>query len=228
MATMSRGSLGVSPTKQQKLSYIASSLGLSGLTSMQGSTVNIFDTVVLNTNATRQTLTFFNGTQNKSRNFSNFQSGVLNAGEALIIEEVSIFAVNLTGSDLTQDSTAVISITPVAGDSNTGYPNKGGFVTGLMNLTIANSKVVKDLNTYEMDPAFNPRTTGIASFDTSIATNTRMGEAKLYMEAPPVLPPNQKLTLTLEFGPTGTIPANTGIMVVLGRFGCIFSAKTNL
>lgn len=223
-----RSSLGVKPTKAQKLIYIANALGLPGIAEMQGSSFNVFDTVLVGTGATRQTLSFFNATSTKSRSFSNLQTGTLQAGEAMIAEEISFIALTLSGSDLTSDATAISNAVPIQTVSATGLPNKPAVTLGLLNFTIANSKVVKDYNTYEQDPAFNPRTTGITTYDTATATIVRLGESKIYLEAPPVIPPNQKINITLEIGATGTIPANTAIMCIVGRFGSIFSAKVNL
>jgi hypothetical protein len=228
MALQRRSQIGVTPSKAQKLKYIADNLGLPGIADMQGSTVNIYDTVAISTGTGRQVLNFFANTSNKSRTFSNFQTGTLNAGEAMISEEIAFIALTASGPDLTSDSTAITVAGPVQAVSATGLPNKPSVTLGLMNFTIANRKVVKDLNTFEQDPAFNPRSTGVAVFDTATATIVRFGESKIYLEAPPVIPPNQKIQLTLEISPTGTIPANSFIMCVIGRFGSIFSSKSNL
>lgn len=220
--------IGAAPTQAQKLAYIAGKLGLSGIKGMQGSLFNIFDTVALTTQTTRQTLSFFVNTSNKSRSFSNLQSGSLQAGEAMVVEEVSFLLLTLSGSDLTSDATSISSAMPLTMATATQYPNKYGFTLGLMNITIANSKVVKDAIAFEQDPVFNPRNTGIATLDTATATNVRYGATKIPLESAPVLPPNQKINLSLEIGVTGTIPANTAIMCVLGRFGSIFASKTTL
>jgi len=220
--------LGVTPTQAQKLQYIANNLGLPGIGGMQGSTVTIFDTVPITTGAGRQTLNFFVNTSNKSRTFSNLQTGTLNAGEAMVVEEVSFIALTLSGVDLTSDATAITEAVPLQVVPNAIIPNQAALTLGMLNITIANSKVVKDCSIFETDPAFNPRTTGIAAFDTATATVVRTGESKIYLEAPPVLPPNQKIQVTLEVSPTGAVAANTFIMCVLGRFGSIFAAKTTL
>jgi hypothetical protein len=220
--------IGVTPTNAQKLAYIAKGLGLHGITGMQGTTFTIFDTVLLQTSTQRQVLNFFANTSNKSRNFSNLQAGVLNAGEALLCEEVAFIALELTNSDLTSDANAILNAYQIQASPNGSIPNQGALTTGMLNLTIANSKVQKDVSTYEQDPSFNPRTTGITVADTSVITNVRLGESKVYLEAPPVLPPNQKISLTWEIGPTGAVLANVAIMCVIGRFGSIFAAKQTL
>lgn len=220
--------IGVSPTPSQKLIYIANKLKLNGIADMQGTTFNIFDTVPITTNTGRQTLNFFSNTSNKSRNFSNLQQGTLQAGEAMLAEEVSFIVLELSGTDLSSDATAITNAYPVQSAPNGIIPNQAGLVLGMFNLVVANSRVIKDANTFEMDPAYNPRTTGMAVYDTTTATNVRIGESKLYTESSPVIPPNQKITLSWEIGPTGTVAANTHIMCIVGRFGSIFSAKTNL
>jgi len=220
--------LGVTPTNSQKLIYISQKLGLTGIKGMQGSTVNIFDTVPLITNADRQTLSFFSQTSNKSRNFTNFQNGTLNAGEAMIVEDLSFYLITTTNADLTSNANAILTAAPITATSATAYPNRSGFLSGLINVTIANSRVVKDLNGYEQTPVFNTKATGIAVTDSAIATERVIGASKIYLESPPVLPPNQKINVTIEIAPTGTIPANTFIVCVAGRFGSIFAAKTTL
>lgn len=221
--------LGKTPTKSQKLIYVAEKLGLDGLAEMQGSTVNIVDTVPLVTGAVRQTLTFFSQSQGKSRNFSNFQNGALKAGEAMVIEELTFVLIVATTADLTSDANAIVNYLPLSLATETQYPNAESFFGGgLINISIANSKVVKDYNAFEGVPAFNPRTTGLVSFDTATATNKFFGSSTIKLESPPVLPPNQVISVTIEISPTGTIPAFTFIQCIAGRFGSIFAAKATL
>lgn len=225
--------LGVTPTQQQKLIYISKKLGLD-LTQQQGSTVNLFDTAILATNATaRQTLTFFSNANGKSRNFSNFQNGVLGAGEAMLIERVDFYACVLSGTNLTVDTTTITDIIPLSrlsvAEGSLTLP--GGLKNGLMNITIANSKVVKDYQIHETDPSYNPQTTGVgaATFTTATASTViEYGYNGIVLESSPVLPPNQKFQLTLEVAPVGTAVSNLAIMCVVGRFGSIFSAGTTL
>jgi hypothetical protein len=218
--------VGQTPTQAQKLIYVANKLGLTGIKEMQGSTVNIVDTVALVTNAARQTLTFFSNSIGKSRNFSNFQSGTLKAGEALVIEELAFFLVVATTADLTADANAILSVVPFNMATEVQFPNAEGAQLGLINISIANSVVVKDYCAYELLPAFTGKATGLTVFDSATATNRLVGPSKIPLEAPPVLPPNQKISITLEIPPTGTVPTFTFVMCVAGRFGSIFSGKT--
>src|ERR1700754_4825835 len=92
----SNGTSGRTPTKSQKLIHVADKLGLTGIKEMQGSSLNIVDTVPLVANATRQTLTFFNNCSQKSKNFSNFQNGKLPAGGSFAMEYVTFIYMVLT------------------------------------------------------------------------------------------------------------------------------------
>lgn|SRR6478752_456621 len=226
-AQRQNNNVGVAPTAAQKLIQIAKKLNLPGIEGMQGSTLTIFDTVLLSTNTGRQTLNFFQNTQNKSANFSNFQTGNLKAGEAMIIEEFTLLVLTLSGTDLTSDATAITAVRPITQVPATVIANPC-FVTGQFSVNIANQVVQKNVIGIETDPAFNSKTSGIATLDTATATNTRIGNGKIYLESGPVLPPNQSLLIPYSIGPTGTVAANTAVMLVAGRFGSIFASKTTL
>lgn len=208
--------IGRKPTNSQKLEYVTGKLGIPGIAGMQGSSVNLFDTVALVTNAGRQTLTFFNQSS-KSRNFSNFQQGKLPSGGSLVLEKVTFIYVLATTATL-DDANVILAMTPISGVATALMPIN----FGLMNIFIANSQVVNDFNIYESNPSWNPNTTGIAA-----ASATPMGANSVPLEAPPVLPPDQTLKITLEIPPL-TAPAFAYVTCVVGRFGSLFAAKTTL
>ncbi len=215
------------PLAADKLIYVANKLNLGGLAGMQGSTRNIFDTVKLNTGAGRQTLQFFSAPQGKARSFSNFQAGTLQAGEALVIEEIVYILLVLTTNALNDPENAIVRAIPITMASATQYPNSEGFFAGgLLNIMVANSTVVKDYNTFEGLPAFNPKNTGMVAYDSSDADIRYMGANKIILESPPVLAPNLGLSVAQEIAPTGTIPDFTYVMAIAGRFGSLFAGKT--
>lgn len=229
--------MGVRPTPSEKLIYVANKLGLPGIAGMQGSSFNLVDTVNIATNAGRQTLTFFTQTANKSRNFTNFQNGQLNAGEALLIERINFFILTLSATNLTSDASQILDIVPISeltvASGQFGAP--GAFKTALMTLSIANQTVIKDYSVFEQEPDFNPQTTGIsiAAFDTTAASTGQtiigpVGYNGIPTEASPVLPPNQKFSVQLELPPIGVAAVNVAVMCVVGRFGSIFASKTTL
>jgi hypothetical protein len=239
--------LGSSPTNSQKLIYVANKLGLPGIAEMQGSTVNLYDTIALNSSAGSQTFNFFTQTNNKSNNLSNFQNGSLKAGEAMILERAVFFLVNLTAADLGADTTAISDVYPIgelvdgttfiaAGKGQVEFP--GSLKTARMQVNIANQTVVKSFSLFEQIPQFNPLTSGVANSIVSVAALPAemlgtQGQNVVPLESPPVLPPNQSLDVSFTFGAVGTVtPAQDGgqwaIMCIMGRFGCIFASKTTL
>lgn len=227
--------LGIKPTKQQKLQHITNKLGLPGISDMQGSSVNIVDTIVLAANTTgRTTLNFFQQTQNKSSNFSNFQAGILTGGESLICEQISFTLLKLSASDLTQDSTNIITMYPLSQDSGNIVNFPAALFSAQMSITIANSQVVKKYQIIESNPCYNPLTSGMTGGDilngTPAVVDQRgiFGQCAVFMQAPPVLPPNQRIVLSLEIPPIGAITGTMALMCTVGKFGSIFSAKQNL
>lgn len=221
------------PSKSQKLVYVADKLKIPGLADMQGSTTNLYDTVLLASNTNPQVVDFFSNTANKSLNFTNFINGSLKAGEAIVLEEVAIFLVNLTASSLV-DATGILDIKPISEIAGTSIvSNAGSLKVGSIQIDIANQTVVKQFNLFEMNPEFNPRTGGVSTpvQSTSLAPFTTFGTAgqnKVPLEAPPVLPPNQTLSVKWRIPPIGTLSGTWAAMCVVGRFGSIYASKTTL
>lgn len=214
--------VGVSPTQAQKLAHISKKLGLPGITKQQGAAFNLFDTVIITNQPTqRQTLTFFTQTQGKVRTFTNFQSGILNAGEALLVEYVQFFHVVLTSTNLTTEANLIQQINPLSGLVALSV----GINMSMMNFNIANDTVVKDFLIHEGIPSFNPDNTGIAIAGLG---SPEHGSSFIKLPATPVIPPNQKIKVTLEVPAIDALPVPSAIVCVLGRFGSIFSAKTTL
>lgn len=218
---MRRPSVGVSPTNAQKLAYVSKKLGLDGIAKMQGAAFNLFDTVLVTDNLTnRQTLNFFTQTANKSRSFTNFQQGILNAGEAMLIEYVTFYHAVLTNTDLTSEANLYVQINPLS-----ALQFVSGAWQGLLNFNIANDTVIKDYLIYEVVPAFNPSNTGIAVAGVG---SPQVGSSQIQLPATPVIPPNQKIKMTLEIPAVSGFVANSAIICVIGRMGSIFSSKTTL
>ncbi len=210
-------SVGVSPTAAQKLIHVSNAVGNGSIKNMQGSTVNIFDTVALVTGAGRQTLNFFNNTSSKSKTWSNFQQGKLPQGASLMMQKVSFIYILATTAAF-DDANVMIAQTPISGVAAALQPIN----MGQLGISIANSQVVSNYLIYESNPAWNPNTTGIAA-----ASATPMGQNSIPLEAAPVLPENQGLLVTLDI-PALTAPAFAFVMCVIGRFGSLYSSKVNL
>lgn len=227
--------LGKSPTNSQKLIYITQKLGLSGIAGMQGSTVNLFDTIVLTASTQPQILEFFSNTAKKSLNFTNFQNGTLGAGETLTLERLNFFAVILDSTDLTSDANSIDEVIPLSELNSAlgGVVKPGSLTLSQCAISIANQTVVKSFNIFECIPAFNPATTGadrnlISTAALPVTELGMTGQNGIVLEAPPVLPPNQGLKIALRVLPTGNVAATLAIVCVVGRFGSIYASKATL
>jgi len=234
------GPIGASPTNSQKLIYVAQKLKLDALMEMQGTTFNLTDTTIFTPSAQRQTLQFFVSTTNKSRTFSNFQTGTLAAGEALVAEYITFSLLVLTSADLNSNTNQILLDIPFSQIDKLSQPK--ALQNGLMTLEIANSTVIKDYSINETAPVNNPQATGLAvatllfpvaaptlgEFDVQYPI---IGPSRIPLEAPPVIPPNQRIKLTLDIPPCDASSyggSALAIKVTIGRFGCIFSAGTTL
>lgn len=242
--------LGQSPTNSQKLIYIANKLGLTGIAGMQGSTVFLYDTIVINGSTTNTSLSFFSNTNGKTSTFTNFVQTGLNAGEAMILEQVMFFLVSLGSNNLSDQNNFINDIIPIGSLQDQGsnvfsgnniVQRPGSLKAGRFGVQIANQTVIKPQTiTIEQVPEYNPMTSGTAVSLLSAAglpgvTSGTAGKNVIPLEAPPVLPPNLTLGVSYEYGPIGnlTVPAvtgvnNVGIMCVVGRFGSIFASKQTL
>lgn len=227
--------IGRKPTAAQKLTHVANQLGLPGIQKMQGSNVNLYDTVILNTSASaRQTLSFFSSTAAKSRNFTNWQAGQFKAGESMVIETVSFLLLTLSASTLSSDGTTIDGMRPISQVDATQVGKKDALTLGLLGIKIANKTVLKDYLGFEQNPSYNPATATVSlgkiltSADAAQYPTEVIGRNSIEMEARPVIPPTTAFEITYEVPPVGTVTGTLAIMCVIGRFGSIFNANTNL
>jgi len=214
------------PTPQDKILHTSKRLGVN-LEEQQGTTINVFDTVLCPVGTTdRQTLNFFQQTTNKSRNFSNMQQGFLNVGESIGIGWVSLSFGLLTASDLTSNATQYAAGQAGLGSWNHGFP---GLSNALINLSLGNDTVLKDYMISETIPSLNPDMTGITFADSatvpSPTTMIPMGSSLIHLETIHTITPNLPFKFTVELPPLATAVGIFFMQAVLGRAGSIFSAR---
>lgn len=209
---------GVSWTQKQKLARQANKVGVPGISAQQPATVNIFDTVVVATSANRQTLTFFSNAQGKSKNFTNWANQTYYAGESLLCTHIWFTAYTVSSSNLTADTTTITSIPDNL--ANSGAP---GLALGILNFNIGNTTVIKNFNTFELIPAFNPAATGLAATEAVAGgTNYVTGASKIRLEANPAIVPNIQISATLDIPPV-TLSGTWVVSCYIGRTGTIYN-----
>lgn len=214
--------IGVRPTVVQKMAHVAAKEGLPGIAEMQGSTSNIFDTVLIADNAAPQVVTLFNATRNKSENFTNITDS-LDAGEMNAMQFLTLYRVTLSAADLSDDATTIATISPFV---QLTFPQ---FLHTTMALQMANDVVVKEYQLHETFAPFNPAQCSITERQTQIGvdavTSELWGATRVPFEAVPMLPPDQKLRLSLRIPPVSGLAANSAIVAVLGRTGSLYASR---
>lgn len=208
--------LGVNPTIQQKIVDIARTKYGLDPSGMQGTAFTVFDTVALATSTTRTNYEFFTATQGKSANFTNLQSGQLNAGEFVGVEYLYIAIVTTSASNaLNSDGTSITAVNPLMANP--------ALLGATLNLNIANQTMIKDFPLLEAHPAFNADATGMTNFNAT-AVDALIGVSRIRLKANPIIPPNLKFKVTIGVGPL-TAASNTCLWVGLGNTGSIFAPK---
>lgn len=218
-ANGSHAFLGKTPTPQQKIAHQANKMGLPGIPKMQGTGVNIYDTVLVTDSTTRQTLNFFNNTTSKSKTFSNWQAATFQAGETLAVTHMWLFWLKLSSANLT-DATTITGIDILANSGTLGL------TMGILNLSVANAVVLKNYNAFELMPQFNPEITGVtASWQTGTGTQYMTGTSRIRLRSNPVVTPNVAIQCTYEIPAISGSATNAAVMCVLGREGSIFNPQ---
>jgi hypothetical protein len=224
---MQNQNFGKEPTVAQKIINTSRKFGLNGIQNQQGSAVNIYDTINIVTSANPQTLNFFRNTSPKSKTFSNWQTGQLQAGETLGVEYIYLSLLSLSNPDLGLNTAAILD-SEMIGEK--AYSKTIAYAQS--ELKIANVTTWKEYQLIEALPQFNPDTQGIAAYlgDPTVPGNVQTIVGRSAVKAPtvPVIPPNQGIEFIITIPPI-TIPSgNWALMVTLGRQGSIYSAKNAL
>ena len=187
-------------TPQQKIIAVNNKFGNSGISSMQGTTRLIYDTLPLGA-AGAKTLRFFEDSAARTFPFTNVGSdgNKLGVGNTMVIESISFFLLVYDTVNLRFDAIALP--TTVA-----------AVQAGLINFEIANNRVIKNLSMYEITNAFD-KNVG-APNDSTIELETQI-----------VIPPLLNYVCELQL-PYFTPAANTYIRCVINGTGGIIAPRT--
>lgn len=225
--SMNRGfnpNFGKNPTVPEKIGNVAQGNGLGGMNQQQGGPVNVYDTVMIPSSTTgRQTLTFFNSTNNKSQTFSNWNQNGFSAGESLGFTTLTLQVITVSGL-LTSDATQITNVFPLGTDT-AGVSNTIAF--GICEFKIAGSTVFKDFQLIETLPWVNPDSTGLVVKDSAVATEYIYGRTTIQLPTIPVILPNLKIEMNIEVPAFPfAVPATFALMATLGRQGSTMASRT--
>ena len=186
----------------------------SQMDQMQGTTRTIFDTVDF---TTRTSYDYFSEVSGKATTLvnnlpaTNISENRFEPGEGMVIKEIG-----LANFD-NQDS----PVTPV--DLNTSVIG-----LGLINITIGNNRVIKDLPIFSMQTLSAINNINLSSTNTRNDNNLRFVGLRLFTNI--VIPPQVQFFVTVRLPAPGGTAAATGLdalRVYLKGYGKLFNPRNN-
>lgn len=188
-------------TPQQKMVAVNQKFGNSGIASQQGSTRQLYDTLLIPAGANAKTLRFFEDSASRVFPFSNCGSdgNKLGVGNTMVIESISFYV--LTWDPANLRFTAIAAPTTIVAVNN-----------GLVNVELANNRVIKNFSLQELSGAYdkNPG----ATVDSTIEFDTQI-----------VIPPLLNFVVQLQI-PNFTPSANTYLRCVINGAAGIIAPRT--
>ncbi len=188
-------------TPQQKMVAINKKLGNDSIAQQQGTTRQIYDTLLIPAGANAKTLRFFEDSASRTFPFSNCGSdgNKLGVGNTMVIESITFYV-------LTYD-------TVNARFNNTAAPTSiVALNNGLLNFELANNRVIKNFSLQELSGAYD-KNVGV-NIDSTIEFDTQI-----------VITPLLNFVCQLQI-PTFTPAANTYIRCVINGAGGIIAPRT--
>ena len=131
---------GVAP--QQKLIHVNNQFGNPGLRKQQGSTIEVYDSILLL--STQLTYSFFRTSQTRVFPFTNLETGTLEPQESFVLERAFFTLVSV--DQATQEVTEVRQL-----DLTTDH----GITMGEMDFFIVNQRLIRPLSIRSFFPEFN-------------------------------------------------------------------------
>jgi hypothetical protein len=186
----------------------------SQMDQMQGTTRVIFDTVDF---TARTTYDFFSEVSGKATTLvnnlpaTNISENRFEPGEGMVIKEIGLANLD-NGAD---------PATPV--DLNTSVIG-----LGLINITIGNNRVIKDLPIFSMQTLSAINNINLSSTNTRNDNNLRFVGLRLFTNI--VIPPQVQFFVTVRLPAPGGTAASTGLdafRVYLKGYGKLFNPRNN-
>jgi hypothetical protein len=186
----------------------------SQMDQMQGTTRVIFDTIDF---TNRTTYDYFSEVSGKATTLvnnlpaTNITENRFEPGEGMVIKEIGL--ANLDNQ--TGDATPVDMNTSVIG-------------LGLINITIGNNRVIKDLPIFSMQTLSAINNINLSSTNTRNDNNLRFVGLRLFTNI--VIPPQVQFFVTVRLPAPGGAAASTGLdcfRVYLKGYGKLFNPRNN-
>jgi len=187
----------------QQIVGVNERLGNFAVPNMQGTTRYIYDSQPLTNNATRQTVTLFQGVSNRLFPLANINNNRFEPGESLAVTGISWFS-------------RLDTVTTLADVLRPGLQTANAFTnTLLLNFFIGNQRVIKDLDL------------NYGRFMIGESKNPAVINTAFHLETPIVIPPQIEFYATLTITNTSAIIADSRIYLGLFGQGTLLNSKEN-
>lgn len=188
-------------TPQQKMVAINKKLGNDSIAQQQGTTRQIYDTLLIPAGANAKTLRFFEDSAARTFPFSNCGSdgNKLGVGNTMVIESITFLVLRYDTVNLRFDT--ISAPTTILALNN-----------GLLNFELANNRVIKNFSLQELSGAYD-KNPGV-NIDSTIEFDTQI-----------VITPLLNFVCQLQI-PNFSPAANTYIRCVINGAGGIIAPRT--
>lgn len=200
MNPMMRG--GIAP--QQKLIHVNDQFGTPGLRKQQGSTIEVYDSILLD--SARLEYSFFRNSQTKVFPFTNVETGTLEPQESFVLERAFFTLVSVL-----QATGVVTEVRQLDLTTDTGIS------MGEIEFFIVNQRLIRPLSVRSFFPEFN-------QWADHTEENVKIWDTQL------IIPPLLKFRVNIRFPEgffTNVALTDTYLFMTLGGPGGIFAPKAN-
>ncbi|MEB3213975.1 MAG: hypothetical protein VKL39_21685 [Leptolyngbyaceae bacterium] len=228
---MAYGDIGVLPTPQQKLAYIAAKLGSTNVDDLQVSQRTLIDTLPIVPLTGNTILNFFDQVGQRGFPATNVTDNKLGKGEAIIVQRVS-FGIIIRNTAAPQE---VIETFPFCGNVSADVAKEyKGLYASQFSLKIGSSEVIKKMSLLEMYGPFNK---GAKFNNVALSTATAPAQSEketshdvIYFDSFPGITENNEFVVSLQIPPLVAItpPPSTSAFIFckLEGIGCVYSPST--
>jgi len=189
---------------QNKLIHVNNQFGNPGLRKQQGSTIEVYDSILLL--STQLQYHFFRNSQTKIFPFTNLETGTLEPQESFVLERAffTLVSVDQASGDITEVRQLDLTTDP-------------GIATGEIEFFIVNQRLIRPLSVRSFFPEFN-------QWSDHVEESVKIWDTQL------VVPPLLKFRVTIQFPEgffTDVVNTDTYLFMTLGGPGGIFAPKAN-
>lgn len=211
----------------QKIVMVNQKQGFGNMSNQQGTTRVIFDSIKLATNTEPTIVTLFEDCKNRTFPQTNLPQNRLEVGETMAMQRFSVFLMLVNAGQPKQ----VTQTMPLS-----WFPLSWRLYAGLLNFSIAQDTVIKQLPLTSMQAQFNPNSKfqGIHQFNNTNATTgkleTNINNQDIYhFDTNLIIPPQIEFKATIQIPPldlSGLPTSDFYLVMKIEGLGSLYAPKS--